>query len=393
MQNLYTKNSIYFLLALVGFFFISVWTPQFQKGSFTPANISYSMPEIGNDLKGIYVSAKRALEGKNERFLNEDERHEFDQAIGGIIHAYGPIATLMLMPFAKLSFEHVRILLCLFSLASFFTILFLESKRFLADKDLLVFSLIISLLLLMFSPALNLLIERAQMEIFIFVALYIFLRGFRTEMRWYHLACLSFAIHLKLWPIIFLPLFLSRKNFIKGVYVGVGAALPHLLFSPLFSFFDYLTAVKAYGEHTKNFFGGNNISFSSFLFRFTKIHWVVWTSLIFAGLTFLQIKFFSKEQNSQRNISNKELPFWICLCFGMIITGCEFQYVLVSLTLLVPYLLANTEDKKQAFLLGLIFCAFTYDTVDYGYMKSILIFLLGLWLTRDFVRMSQKLRG
>lgn len=389
MEHIYSNLRLSILI-LLGSYIMAIWLPQFAGDNFKPANISSPMATIGNDLKGIYVSAKRTINSQHDRFFIDGDSSEFPSAVGGVIHAYGPLATVLLLPFAPFDFSVARYFFLILSVSVIIFILIDRSRLLFSNtsKELFVV-LSLSFILLITSPGLNLLIERGQMEILVAIAVWYFMRGYLTSLRWTHFVALAFAIHLKLWPVVFASLFFNKRDFKFCVWLFFLSVLPHIILAPFFSITDYMKAIRVYGEYTKDFFGGHNISFSSALYKATNIHWTIWSGLIFAGLFAIQNFIFRifNQHSIPENI--KMLQFSLSILVGMIITGCEFQYVIVSCLLIYPFFW-SLHGKVTTVLITLVFSPILNESPIQGYVKALILFVLVLVIAKKLVTLNVK---
>jgi hypothetical protein len=376
------------IICLLTLFFFFNWLPQFYPRTFEDKPvITGAMPQSGHDLAAVVFSAQRWKDGLSPRLTiaeNDPGAALYDK----VIHGYGSLAILAGLPLTPLNFQKVRILWLISSLTIFVSVAFLLWREDLARRKLPDFEFFVfASVLIFFSGPLGLLLERGNIEIVVPLLLSVLWFEFRRDkVSWLSAVSLGIAMHLKIWPIAFLPLLLTRTNLRHLVSACVICLLITLSLERLSSIQEWMTTVQIYGKETSVYVGGKNVSLNSLLQIWgAKPNWRALSAavLLLSGLVIvIRQNLYSKPLSPK----DRDGLFGLAIIAGLLAPACVWDYCLVSTIFLLPA--ANSPRLKWT---GALCVAFAMNNYWFHGAKPLALVVLFLHITYEiYSRRSEK---
>jgi len=277
---------------------------------------------------------------------------------------YFPFSNLFFYSFYKISYESILISMLLFSIIflACFYILFrkmiqLDSKT----KTLLFISILISYPVI-FS------IDRMNLEIYLFLFTLTFIFFYLQKKYFIAILFLSFAICMKLYPILFLLLFIQDKNY-KAITNTIIISLLLTFFSlALFTggVIQNSNSLITNLNHFNNFYSGSSgLQHNSSIYGLVKI--------FFRGVYSYIFKYGNEDANSTTNLFLKypylifvalyfiiittyilliEKTFWkkvfLIISMTILLPHVSFDYKLLTIIIAIILFIENTSNEKNS---------------------------------------------
>ena len=321
---------------------IGSWAPQYFHTRYKPLDVNYLFADTHMDLYSAYAAAREWGKGKSARFLEPGDGPEvYAYPIGGVYNCYGPATVVAVWPLTTIPFEKVRPVMMPLWMCATGVFLFLVFRRMSFPEWPLSSIVTVVLLFMVTSGALNMLIERGNLELVIPFLLYPFcLRYMRGSVTFGDSILLGLAVHVKMWPIFLLALLLERRYWRHGaVAAGVCVGL-HIALHPWIPMQETIAAMRSFGDASaRDLYGHATVSLYSLLKCVgVRAHWqtVSGAFLVANGLFVLYLLYGRKIRVTDKNVRTYLASY--CVLVALLAPNAATEYVLISVFFVFGFL-------------------------------------------------------
>lgn len=354
----------WFFLSFLTLYFCLSFAPQFFHHALLPATMT-PLLTIGGDLYADYCSAKQMLLGYSGHFANPLAHPIYPYPIGGIIHNYGSLVIILMAPLTVFHFHDIYIGWFFISLA----ILFFLCSKFIRNsltsqnsRSRFFIALVFFILFTSLSGPINLLLERGQLEIIIPFLLYFVAKDFISEKEsWKTAVLLGLAIHIKLWPLALLSLFLRGRKF---KLLALAISFPiflNLIFNPWLPLSDLIHSIRQYNEAAHYMVGWLSISLYSLLTVLgISVSWKILPVLFYLIMNAIALYLLTRTAKNEALF--RSLFFCFVITYSLLTPAFICAYTL-AIILVLMILMANAAPLK---IVAILFALLNSNLLVFG---------------------------